>query len=240
MIKLPRQYGNLTDAALTALGMFHEQDDHILIHWINQQVDDCPVYIADPKLLDCFCNGPLPPADPEYKAVLPSFTVALPLNFMTREYGYKVDFLWFAYAEKHDAYRVFAIATKDGKLFQIRGTFSPRQPILNPDQPEPDLTHLINRISINVLLTLSYGKKLIGPCETRGRVYQPSEKPPTGRYYRYLGKDYQGCSNEPLGGSHASPRSHWRKGHYRWQSCGPKHADRRMTWIESMWIGDQS
>lgn len=33
-------------------------------------------------------------------------------------------------------------------------------------------------------------------------------------------------------GTHASPRMHWRRGHFRKQPCGPKGVDRKVIWLE--------
>lgn len=37
-------------------------------------------------------------------------------------------------------------------------------------------------------------------------------------------------------GTHASPRSHWRRGHFRNQACGPKKQLHKLIWIEPMLI----
>jgi len=36
---------------------------------------------------------------------------------------------------------------------------------------------------------------------------------------------------------HRTVETHWRRGHYRLQACGPKHADRKLIWIEPTLIG---
>lgn len=38
-------------------------------------------------------------------------------------------------------------------------------------------------------------------------------------------------------GSHASPRMHWRRGHYRQQPCGVGRRQRKTIWLEPMLIG---
>lgn len=52
----------------------------------------------------------------------------------------------------------------------------------------------------------------------------------------FIGLGYQPV-REPQGGSHASPRMHWRRGHTRQQPYGPKMALRKTKWIEPMLIG---
>lgn len=38
-------------------------------------------------------------------------------------------------------------------------------------------------------------------------------------------------------GTHASPRLHWRRGHFRQQVCGSHLALRKTIWIEPVWVG---
>lgn len=46
-----------------------------------------------------------------------------------------------------------------------------------------------------------------------------------------IGKNYQ-LSKESQGGTHASPRMHWRRGHFRMQVCGHARAERKRIWLE--------
>lgn len=41
-------------------------------------------------------------------------------------------------------------------------------------------------------------------------------------------------------GTHASPRLHWRRGHYRQQSFGPQRRERKTIWIEPCLVGAES
>lgn len=50
---------------------------------------------------------------------------------------------------------------------------------------------------------------------------------------RWLGRTYRLASRSaPSGRSHASPRMHWRCGHFRRVVCGQARQDRRVQWIE--------
>jgi hypothetical protein len=42
--------------------------------------------------------------------------------------------------------------------------------------------------------------------------------------------------SEPKGGTHASPRSHWRRGHWRNQPCGEKSSERKIVWIKPVLV----
>jgi hypothetical protein len=52
----------------------------------------------------------------------------------------------------------------------------------------------------------------------------------------FLGKGYT-ARRETAEGTHASPRLHWRRGHFRNQAYGPKHSERKTIWIEPTLIG---
>jgi len=43
--------------------------------------------------------------------------------------------------------------------------------------------------------------------------------------------------SERESGTHASPRMHWRRGHFRQQAHGPQRRERKTIWIEPMLIG---
>jgi hypothetical protein len=53
-----------------------------------------------------------------------------------------------------------------------------------------------------------------------------------GRGYRTIREDY--------GGSHASPRLHWRRGHVRNQPHGPRWSLRKPIWVEPLLVGLQT
>ena len=52
-----------------------------------------------------------------------------------------------------------------------------------------------------------------------------------------LGKSYK-VKGEPLGGTHASPRLHWVRGHYKDQVFGTKRNQKKLLWIEPYVRGD--
>jgi hypothetical protein len=55
---------------------------------------------------------------------------------------------------------------------------------------------------------------------------------------RWVGKAYKRsvCVTGPIAGTHASPRTHWRRGHWRNQAVGEGRADRRRTWIQPILV----
>lgn len=56
---------------------------------------------------------------------------------------------------------------------------------------------------------------------------------------RFIGRGYRPPvkAANGNGGTHASPDPHWRSGHWRHQACGPGRTERKLTWIELVWVG---
>jgi hypothetical protein len=95
-----------------------------------------------------------------------------------------------------------------------------------------DLLERATRLVVNALLattarpeSIIQGSRL---CEGKGNhreLWSPN----------YIGKMYQSRS-EPASGTHASPRSHWRRGHFRNQPYGTGLASHKIIWIEPVFI----
>jgi hypothetical protein len=47
----------------------------------------------------------------------------------------------------------------------------------------------------------------------------------------YIGKGYY-PKREGASGTHASPRMHWRRGHFRQQAFGVQRSERKVIWLE--------
>jgi hypothetical protein len=54
-----------------------------------------------------------------------------------------------------------------------------------------------------------------------------------------IGLAYQIRARKPAQGSHASPRPHWRRGHIRHQPCGSGRVQRKIVWIEPVFVCPQ-
>ena len=54
-----------------------------------------------------------------------------------------------------------------------------------------------------------------------------------------IGRNYATKRSDGNGGTHASPRMHWRRGHFRQQAFGPKMSERKIIWLEPT-LGDYS
>lgn len=68
----------------------------------------------------------------------------------------------------------------------------------------------------------------------RNKLRKDSYKIPA---YRYLKLSPRRVSGASQGGTHASPRAHWRRGHVREQACGTNWQDRKTIWVRPMLIG---
>ena len=55
-------------------------------------------------------------------------------------------------------------------------------------------------------------------------------------YPNFLGRNYT-LPTIPLGGTHASPRYHPRRGHWTHQPYGPKSTLRKLKWLRRMFVG---
>ncbi|MDE2102965.1 MAG: hypothetical protein KGL39_37320 [Patescibacteria group bacterium] len=60
-----------------------------------------------------------------------------------------------------------------------------------------------------------------------GSKYKPKREVPSVK----AGQFVYAATGQPKG-THASPRMHWRRGHFRQQPCGPQHKERKSLWIE--------
>jgi hypothetical protein len=78
----------------------------------------------------------------------------------------------------------------------------------------------------------------------RGSLKKRVEKPgkPVREYWtpNVIGGRYKVARERAAaaGGTHASPRGHWRRGHWRQQAHGEKHSLRREVWIEPVFVGE--
>ena len=73
------------------------------------------------------------------------------------------------------------------------------------------------------------------PSTMRRKMYSKRNKKHKLLEYKMLKLDLHSMSNqqEPGGGTHASPRLHLRRGHWR------KYRDGHKKWIKPMWVGDK-
>jgi hypothetical protein len=110
--------------------------------------------------------------------------------------------------------------------------------VLPHAKDDKQFSHQMVSLAIRILLVLMAEPKLI-ETETQpfrkakvkhGKVRDELWNP------NIIGRAYQ-PSSEELGGTHASPRVHFRRRHMRWQRHGKGNLLRKLIWIGFRWIG---
>lgn len=98
------------------------------------------------------------------------------------------------------------------------------------------VTRKMNSLALSLLMIMSARPDLVeAGTETRkARVKRGVERDALWSP-NWLGRTYK-ARREGLGGTHASPRMHWRLGHWRKQPHGPGRTQRRDTWIEGVLV----
>jgi hypothetical protein len=107
------------------------------------------------------------------------------------------------------------------------------------EEDRKTMSVLLNAVNaaVGVILAMTYRPDLL----TREVIHHWQHRDPTKRGNvsfwtpNIIGRDYQilgGHGN----GTHASPRMHWRRGHFRNQACGVGRKDHRQVWLEPMLV----
>jgi hypothetical protein len=99
------------------------------------------------------------------------------------------------------------------------------------DQIEIDWLRDLLGIAFQSAMTLTYLPDLveIPPIAPKGR--NPAGRHKTPLQPRWIGREFKRSSNPTGSNSHASPSTHWRRGHWRQQPCGEKMQQRKLVWI---------
>lgn len=111
---------------------------------------------------------------------------------------------------------------------------------LEMDSSEEEFMVRMVRLTISLLMIPSAREELWEKekkvktvhCKKRGdkEFWQPG----------VIGRHYKIPRIESVGGSHASPRAHWRRGHYRNQKFGKELRESKIIWIEpTLVMGDE-
>lgn len=108
-------------------------------------------------------------------------------------------------------------------------------------ESERDVITTLSRLALGLLMAFEARPTLYMPghrCKKtmtrrtgRSEVWRP----------QILGKDYKlPIRSGSGGGTHASPRLHWRRGHFRNQAYGENYSERKVIWIEPTLIGGEN
>lgn len=127
------------------------------------------------------------------------------------------------------------VALKCGELIHFDNNMG-KSPMSNADKNFLERTR---NLMLNILLAVEFQPELIIPATNKdveksgtGFAVKPNYRLP-----RWLGKGYRiKQQSEQSIGTHASPRCHWRRGHWRQQACGVGRSDHRWVFIDPVLI----
>ncbi len=100
---------------------------------------------------------------------------------------------------------------------------------------EREMANYLAHLALGLLLLLEVKPEIRDPGKrlsaARGnRVTREIWEP------HWVGRDYQVARSVPQGGTHASPRMHWRRGHWRHQRYGVELRESKRIWIEPILV----
>lgn len=104
-----------------------------------------------------------------------------------------------------------------------------------PDYHESDVLKRFRIIVANLFLVMESRPELV---EHDGQKVRAMKKGPAREEWtpNWIGRTYR--VQRPDGdGTHASPRLHWRRGHYRRQACGTGRKEHKIIWLEPCLVG---
>jgi hypothetical protein len=165
------------------------------------------------------------------------YWLCLPGNTIANTDGYKSAGL---------VVRLLELRDKDGKTYEMEvgnegSTFYVQTG--GPDSPpgtgsSKELQALSIKTTVLLLLAITARPHLLAPAYIQRRAKPKKHETAPREYWvpSIIGGDYVLPKAPPQGGTHASPRMHWRRGHYRRQACGPARRDHKIIWIEPMLV----
>lgn len=113
-------------------------------------------------------------------------------------------------------------------------------PSLSPTTEAEDrkLQEAVINFATKLMLTLTARPDLLqaGECTRAARLKHGKQTKSELWSPNVIGWAYRTARPEPQGGTHASPRLHWRRGHLRNQAYGPQSTMHKMIWIEPVLV----
>lgn len=137
---------------------------------------------------------------------------------------------------------------KEGERYPSRQKNSPLDSDL--EEKDEDFLEKMGVVAFGTLLALNARPELLETGKLLRKVSGKGDKPPREFWspnvigLKYKAKravakivDLQFVTPSREKGSHASPRMHWRRGHFRSQPVGQGRRERKVIWLEPMLIG---
>ena len=222
-----------------------------------------PYYLSDELLQALRKTSPVLPANAPI--ALPSFHLMLPVNIfsaapaaITAICSRNIDQKRFQLEAKHspDALLLSIVIRMERALIAFTAFIKPdfSEVYLTPDIDDiifddndalelyQSMRVMAAKLVVNALLIMQYQPELVtveSSCHGRGAGFGSAANKAAANYFptRWLGKSYQRKqSNSPHAGSHASPRAHWRKGHWHNFRYGPGRKELKLKWIEPIFV----
>jgi hypothetical protein len=104
------------------------------------------------------------------------------------------------------------------------------------DKTEDEFVVRILRLTLSILMIPSAREELF-ERERRDKVVRKGDNLKEFWTPNYIGRKYlYEKTKESKGGSHQSPRAHWRRGHYRNQRHGEQRSQTKIIWIEPILV----
>jgi hypothetical protein len=109
------------------------------------------------------------------------------------------------------------------------------------DQREHEWLTSVFSLALQSVLALSYLPELVDDeppktgTKTLGSSHRPSQE--RGLQPRWLGRSFE-RQPSPSHGSHSSPKTHWRKGHWRKQPSGEGRKSQHIVWIRPTLVNE--
>lgn len=93
------------------------------------------------------------------------------------------------------------------------------------------------RMAVGAILAMTYKPELLAPEVIHHWQHKDVTKRGNVAFWspNIIGRDYQILGSKG-DGSHASPRMHWRRGHFRNQACGTGRKEHKRIWLEPMLV----
>lgn len=134
-------------------------------------------------------------------------------------------------------------STRDKDLFDLRmESMDPSQdPYAIPMTEDEDLFMVrMMRLTISLLM-LPSAREELWEKERRDKVVRKGDRVKEFWTPNYIGRKWRALREQSLGGTHSSPRAHWRRGHYRNQKHGKDYKMTKLIWIEpTLVMGEDS
>lgn len=153
---------------------------------------------------------------------------------------------WFSGLTSGEVYHGNVKCLPDGVQFGAIDLATNLQYFMEIDeQAESDILAILERLIIQILLVMQVRPDLVDETQitqvTQGVGFKKSKGETEMWNPRWIGKNYiireETLAAPQSGGTHASPRQHWRKGHLRRVPIGSREENqRKWNWIEPTWV----